>query len=299
MRIKANLAVAVAKDNLNQDILNSIGNSEDLEQAKEKARDAQKMLDDAQKAYEAAQAAVKVALDKLANAEQLIAPNKLAPMLQFGTLQNITEIEESLKNSGVSDENVKGMLANLNTAFGDLKAAKDVKDAAEEAKKAADDAVGKAEENQRNQIIGGDDFDDTGVTIDDQVIPLASGPVTRAEFVDYLWRHEGEPAPVEDSGLFEDVTEEHEFSPAMAWAKSVGIISAYEDGTFEPDELVTVAAVREILDNFARVFGTNAVAAADLASLSGDDDEAVLNCDEVLAEFFGEEYASTEEDEAA
>ena len=140
---------------------------------------------------------------------------------------------------------------------------------------------------------------DPGTEIDEPAVPLASGPVTRAEFVDYLWRHEGEPAPVEDSGLFEDVTEEHEFSPAMAWAKSVGIISAYEDGTFEPDELVTVAAVREILDNFARVFGTNAVAAADLASLSGDDGEAVLNCDEVLAEFFGEEYASAEEDEAA
>lgn len=152
-----------------------------------------------------------------------------------------------------------------------------------------------------NEVPGGGDGGDTdpGTEIDEPAVPLASGPVTRAEFVDYLWRHEGEPAPVEDSGLFEDVTEEHEFSPAMAWAKSVGIISAYEDGTFEPDELVTVAAVREILDNFARVFGTNAVAAADLASLSGDDDEAVLNCDEVLAEFFGEEYASTEEDEAA
>ena len=285
MRIKANLAVAVAKDNLNQDILNSIGNSEDLEQAKEKARDAQKMLDDAQKAYEAAQAAVKVALDKLANAEQLIAPNKLAPMLQFGTLQNITEIEESLKNSGVSDENVKGMLANLNTAFGDLKAAKDVKDAAEEAKKAADDAVGKAEENQRNQIIGGDDFDDTGVTIDDQVIPLASGPVTRAQFIDYLWRHEGSPAA--EGELFAD----HEYAPAIAWALSFELI----DETFQPDELVTVADVRAILGSFAQVFGTNAVSVADLTTLTGGDGEAVMNCDQVLAEFFGEKYLLPED----
>ena len=136
------------------------------------------------------------------------------------------------------------------------------------------------------EIPGGND---TEIEIEDTAIPLASGPVTRAEFVDYLWRHEGQPAPVADSGLFEDVTEEHELSPAMAWAKSVGLIEAYEDGTFEPDELVTVGAVRSILDNFARVFGTNAVAAADLKSLTGDEDEAVLNCDEVLAEFFGEE----------
>lgn len=149
---------------------------------------------------------------------------------------------------------------------------------------------------------GFDNFTDPASTrIDDPAVPLASGPVTRAQFIDYLWRHEGEPAPVADSGLFEDVTEEHEFSPAMAWAKSVGIIEAYEDGTFEPDELVTVGAVRSILANFARVFGTNAVAAADLTTLTGDEDEAVLNCDEVLAEFFGEEYvpAKVEEDEAA
>ena len=149
------------------------------------------------------------------------------------------------------------------------------------------------EEVPTAEIPGGVDAGiDTGIEIDDPAIPLASGPVTRAEFVDYLWRHEGEPAPVADSGLFEDVTEEHELSPAMAWAKSVGIIEAYEDGTFEPDELVTVGAVRSILDNFARVFGTNVVAAADLVSLTGDEDEAVLNCDEVLAEFFGEDLAA-------
>ena len=135
------------------------------------------------------------------------------------------------------------------------------------------------------------------IQIDDPEVPLASGPVTRAQFIDYLWRHEGEPALVADSGLFEDVTEEHEFSPAMAWAKSVGIIEAYEDGTFEPDELVTVGAVRSILANFARVFGTNAVAAADLTTLTGDEDEAVLNCDEVLAEFFGEEYTAGKDED--
>ncbi len=137
------------------------------------------------------------------------------------------------------------------------------------------------------------------VEIEAEAVPLAAGPVTRAEFVDYLWRHEGEPAPAEDSGLFEDVTDEHDFSPAMAWAKSVGIIEAYEDGTFQPDELVTVADVRDILDKFAQVFGTNAVAVAELTTLTGEDDEAVLNCDEILAEFFGEEYETLAADEAA
>lgn len=130
---------------------------------------------------------------------------------------------------------------------------------------------------------------DTGSTteIDAPAVPLAAGPVTRAEFIDYLWRHEGEPAPVADSGLFEDVAEDHEYAPAISWAKSVGIIEAYEDGTFEPDELVTVAAVREILDNFARVFEMDVDVDA-LVTLAGEDGEAVLNCGEVIAEFFGE-----------
>ncbi|MDE7004433.1 MAG: InlB B-repeat-containing protein [Oscillospiraceae bacterium] len=143
---------------------------------------------------------------------------------------------------------------------------------------------------------GGDTGTDT--EIDEPAVPLAAGPVTRAEFLDYLWRHEGEP---ESDGVcaFEDVPEDHPFILALAWAEQNGIAFANEDGTFQPDELVTVGAVREFLNNFAQAFGTNAVAAADLASLSGDDDEAVLNCDEVLAEFFGEEYAAPAENEAA
>ena len=134
----------------------------------------------------------------------------------------------------------------------------------------------------------------TGTEIDEPAVPLAAGPVTRAEFLDYLWRHEGEP---ESDGVcaFEDVPEDYPFILALAWAEQNGIAFANEDGTFQPDELITVGAVREFLNNFAQAFGTNAVAAADLASLSGDDDEAVLNCDEVLAEFFGEEYAAPAE----
>lgn len=134
----------------------------------------------------------------------------------------------------------------------------------------------------------GDDTDagdDAGTTIDEGAVPLASGPVTRAEFVDYLWRHEGQPAPVEDSGLFEDVTEEHVYSPAVAWAKSIGIIKGYQDGTFAPDDLVTVAAARSILTSYAAYLGIQMPA---LTTLVGEDDEPVLNCDEVIGEFFGE-----------
>lgn len=129
------------------------------------------------------------------------------------------------------------------------------------------------------------EINDPDIEINDPDVPLAEGPVTCAQFVDYLWRHEGSPEAEGD--LFTD----HEYAPAIAWALSVGLI----DEAFQPDELVTVADVRAILGNFARVFGTNAVAAADLTTLTGADDEAVLNCDQVLAEFFGEEYILPEE----
>ena len=140
------------------------------------------------------------------------------------------------------------------------------------------------------------------VEINEPATPLASGPVTRAQFIDYLWRHEGEPA---SAGVctFTDVTEEHEYFAALCWAEENGVAEAYlndaphVDGTFEPDELVTAGAVREFLDNFADVFGTNVVAALDLTTLAVDDEEAVLNCDEVLAEFFGEEYTSAKDED--
>ena len=103
--------------------------------------------------------------------------------------------------------------------------------------------------------------------------------------MDYQWRHEGQPAPVAVSGLFEDVTEEHMYSPAVAWAKSIGLIAGYEDGTFKPDELVTVSAARGILSRYAAYLG---IEMPELLALVGEDEEPVLNCDEVIREFFGE-----------
>lgn len=190
------------------------------------------------------------------------------------------------------------LTANLEKAKADFETAKKAADEAKENKDKADQAKTDADQNATNaanrvqdaindlnnigigDIIGGAD-----ITIDDEAVPLASGPVTRAEFVDYLWRHEGSPAA--ESELFAD----HEYAPAIAWALSAELI----DETFAPDELVTVADVRAILGSFADVFGTNAVAAADLTTLTGDDGEAVLNCDQVLAEFFGEEYELPED----
>lgn len=135
-----------------------------------------------------------------------------------------------------------------------------------------------------------EDTEDDGepeVTIEDEATPLAAGPITRAQFVDYLWQHEGQPAPVEDKGLFPDVPEDHQYVQAIAWAKSIDIIEGFTDGNFRPDDLVDVSAVRKILTRYAAYLGWETPA---LTTLTGDDDAPVFNCGEVLAEFFGEVY---------
>ena len=118
------------------------------------------------------------------------------------------------------------------------------------------------------------------VEIEEPAVPLASGPVSQGEFIDYLWRHEGEP----EGGLNAEpiVANDHEYAPAINWAQSIGIISAE---TFDADELVTVAMVRDILTQFALYVD---MVMPELTTLANDGDEAVLNCDEVLTEFFGE-----------
>ena len=136
--------------------------------------------------------------------------------------------------------------------------------------------------------VPGGDTGDTGgtdITIEDEAVPLAAGPVTRAQFVDYLWRHESQPEA--DAPTFADVPADHEFAPAIGWAQANGLVDGDENGLFHPDELVTVAAVRAILARFADRAG---MAMPQLTTLTGGDGEAVLNCDQVLAEFFGEEY---------
>ena len=133
--------------------------------------------------------------------------------------------------------------------------------------------------------------DEPEVEIDDPAVPLSAGPVTRAQFVDYLWRHEGEPEA--DAPTFTDVPADHEYAPAIGWAQSIGIIDGQE---FQPDELVTGGDVRTILARFAEYAG---MTMPELTTLTDDDDEAVLNCDQVLAEFFDEEYVDPSMEDAA
>ena len=255
------------------------------------------------------------AKEKVEKAEEALKA-KLSGDLQSGKLnliategfdKNLDGLKLALEQAKKEADDAKAAYdAAKKTADKAEQAASDAKDAADEAKRQADqeleDFNNRYEEPETPETTetpdtptaAGDADEDTPapaeLEIEDLAVPLASGPITRAQFVDYLWRHEGSPAS--EAPTFDDVPADYEFAPAIGWAQAAGLVTAVEGNNFQPEELVTVEMVRGILGNFASEFGTNAVEAAALTTLVGEGGEAVLNCDEVLAEFFGEEYVS-------
>ena len=84
---------------------------------------------------------------------------------------------------------------------------------------------------------------------------------------------------------FPDVEATASYYQAVQELSALDVISGFEDGTFKPDELVTVSAARGILSRYAAYLG---IEMPELLALVGEDEEPVLNCDEVIREFFGE-----------
>ena len=125
-----------------------------------------------------------------------------------------------------------------------------------------------------NGVTGGNGEADV-IVIDGVEVPL-SGLVSVEDVLDVLYR------------LAEGVDGERD--EVVAWAVENGII----DDETDVEELVTVAALRAILANYARAFELD-VDVTTLATLTGEDDDIVMNCDEVIDEFF----TKAEEDEAA
>lgn len=129
------------------------------------------------------------------------------------------------------------------------------------------------------------DFGAGTTNIEDEAVPLA-GIVSIQDVLAELYRRAGSPDGADAEG---------EYDRAVAWALANELI----DDETDVEAVVTVAALRAILANYAKVFGANAVAAEDLTTLTGEDDDVVMNCDEVLAEFFGEEYVPAKDEEEA
>lgn len=76
--------------------------------------------------------------------------------------------------------------------------------------------------------------------------------VTRAQFVTFLWRMEGEPKPKNKNNPFADVSE-GDFYKAILWGNGKDIVLGYEDGSFRPDNPCTRGHVALFMyRNFAK-----------------------------------------------
>ena len=69
-------------------------------------------------------------------------------------------------------------------------------------------------------------------------------PVTRAQFVTFLWRYENKPATTGSIAGFADASSiAAPYQQAVAWAVEKGITTGYNDGTFRPNATCTRWAV--------------------------------------------------------
>lgn len=183
-------------------------------------------------------------------------------------------------NDDLDKATLKNLLKNAETQLANAKEAldkaKDNKDKADEIKKNADQAVEDAQErrdeinDELNNIITGDtDTGDDDTTIADGIVPLA-GLIDRQTLVSYLYTHEGSPDGVDAEG---------EYTLALAWAVANDIVDEEDD----PEELVTVAILRDVMTRYAKLLNRTFD-----VEIPGEDDDIVMNCDEILAEFFGD-----------
>ena len=133
-----------------------------------------------------------------------------------------------------------------------------------------------------------------GTTIADQEVPLA-GLMPVAQLLDELRQY----AEIEDAELPEDFKWlDHEYAQAIYWGLQEGLVADTEEESFDPDEVVTVALLRDVLTNFAELYkGLEDF----VFTLEGEDDELVMDLGERLAVFYGEleAYLKAQEAKAA
>ena len=79
-------------------------------------------------------------------------------------------------------------------------------------------------------------------------------PLTRARFLEDLWRVSGRPA-VDGSLPFDDVPENAGYADAIRWAFDSGIVNGYGDGRFGPDDPVTREQMAAMLYRSAQALG--------------------------------------------
>lgn len=121
------------------------------------------------------------------------------------------------------------------------------------------------------------DLPEETAEIADEEVPLA-GLVSLAQLLDALYRHEDSPA-VELPEEFPFA--EHDYAAAICWGLDNALVLNTEEEPLDPDEIITVALLREVLENFVAYKGVELTVTVD-----GEDDELVMDLGDRLSAFF-------------
>lgn len=236
----------------------------------------------AQNQYQAAKKAVDTARTNLENAK--------AHPAAFNE-QDLSRLAQALENAKLALTEAE--TAKQNAEKEEAEARRDAEDARDAFEKAAEDAggsdvdpggstgntsTGAGDPDFRFDFSGSSDSASAGsTTIEDSEIPLA-GLISVAQLLDVLRRHE----EISDTGLPEDFPwAGHEYAQAICWGLETELVADTADNPFDPDEIVTVAILRQIMTQYAGYLDTTFDVIIEDA-----DDMPAMNCDGILAEFF-------------
>ena len=81
--------------------------------------------------------------------------------------------------------------------------------------------------------------------------------ITGEQLVTMLWKYQGSPVLVDPLSENEGAGQVSDAQKAMRWAMNNGIISGFEDGSFDPQSQISRAQAAQIIMNFAKKASLN------------------------------------------